>query len=386
MYLKVDYSHAYCLLGLVPFLLRPLNRGLNARSLPARVAVVGSGNWGSVAARLVAANAARLGPAVEGEVRMWVHEETLDGGEPLTEYINRTGRNDKYLPDVDLGKNVRAVPDVIGAVEGASHVVFVAPHQFLGGILDTIVEGGGGPGGRLLAPDCRAVSLIKGMDVAPSGPRLLSSMIEERLGIECGVLMGANIASEVAQEQLSEATLGTRGDATSWLQLFQTPYFSVRATDDVETVELCGTLKNVVAVAAGLVDGLGMGANTKAALMRTGLLEMARFAELVAPKTARRDTMFESCGVADLIASCYGGRNRKVAAAYAAAGGQRSFEELEAELLGGQKLQGVLTAHEVTEALEAKGRRREFPLFSAVDRIARGELSPADITRYAELK
>ena len=113
MYLKVDYSHAYCLLGLVPFLLRPLNRGLNARSLPARVAVVGSGNWGSVAARLVAANAARLGPAVEGEVRMWVHEETLDGGEPLTEYINRTGRNDKYLPDVDLGKNVRAVPDVI---------------------------------------------------------------------------------------------------------------------------------------------------------------------------------------------------------------------------------------------------------------------------------
>ena len=54
--------------------------------------------------------------------------------------------------------------------------------------------------------------------------------------------------------------------------------------------------------------------------------------------------------------------------------------------MGGQKLQGVLTAHEVTEALEAKGRRREFPLFSAVDRIARGELSPADITRYAELK
>ena len=312
---------------------------------------------------------------------MWVHEEALPSGEKLTEYINRTGRNDKYLEGVQLGANVRAVPDVREAVRGATHVVFVAPHQFLGGICDTLVGDGSD---ALLAPGAKAVSLIKGMDVAPSGPRLLSTLIEDALSVECGVLMGANIASEVAAEQFSEATLGVAGGAGSkaageWIALFERPYFSVRATGDVSTVEMCGTLKNVVAIAAGLVDGLGYGSNSKSAIMRLGLLEMYRFAQLVSPETADKGTMFESCGVADLIASCLGGRNRKVADAFARAGGKRSFEELEAELLSGQKLQGVLTAHEVAEALDAQGRRSEFPLFSMVDRIAKGEEPPESI-------
>ncbi|XP_073147944.1 glycerol-3-phosphate dehydrogenase [NAD(+)]-like isoform X3 [Henckelia pumila] len=88
----------------------------------------------------------------------------------------------------------------------------------------------------------------------------------------------------------------------------------VSPVQDMEGVELCGTLKNVVAIAAGFVDGLKMGNNTK------------------------DSTFFESCGVADLITTCLGGRNRKCADAFARNGGKRSFDELEAEMLQGQKL------------------------------------------------
>ncbi|XP_075493033.1 glycerol-3-phosphate dehydrogenase [NAD(+)]-like [Primulina tabacum] len=343
------------------------------------VTVVGSGNWGSVAAKLIASNTLKLNSFHE-EVRMWVFEEVLPTGEKLSEVINRTNENVKYLPGIKLGKNVVADPDIENAVRNANMLVFVTPHQFMEGICKKLI-------GKI-RDDAEAISLIKGMEVKKEGPCMISALISEQLGINCCVLMGANIANEIAVEKFSEATVGYRKDkesAEKWVQLFNTSYFMVSAVQDVEGVELCGTLKNVVAIAAGFVDGLEMGNNTKAAIMRIGLREMKAFSKLLFP-SVKDSTFFESCGVADLITTCLGGRNRKCAEAFARNDGKRSFDELEAEMLQGQKLQGVSTAKEVYEVLNHRGWLELFPLFSTVHKICIGQLPPSAIVEFCEHK
>ncbi|KAH9742638.1 glycerol-3-phosphate dehydrogenase (NAD(+)) 1 [Citrus sinensis] len=259
-------------------------------------------------------------------------------------------------------------------------LVFVTPHQFMEGICKRLVGKVNG--------DVEVISLIKGMEVKREGPCMISTLISEQLGVSCCVLMGANIANEIAVEKFSEATVGYRDNreiAEKWVQLFSTPYFMVTAVQDVEGVELCGTLKNVVAIAAGFVDGLEMGNNTKAAIMRIGLREMRAFSKLLF-SSVKDSTFFESCGVADLITTCLGGRNRKVAEAFAKNEGKRSFDDLEAEMLQGQKLQGVSTAREVYEVLSHRGWLELFPLFATVHEICVGHLPPSAIVEYSERK
>lgn len=106
-----------------------------------------------------------------------------------------------------------------------------------------------------------------------------------------------------------------------------------------------------MATGAGFVDGLGLGDNTKAAVIRLGLMEMIKFVDVFYPGS-KLSTFFESCGIADLITTCYGGRNRRVAEAFVKTG--KSIKELEDELLNGQKLQGPYTAEEVNFMLKNK--------------------------------
>lgn len=112
--------------------------------------------------------------------------------------------------------------------------------------------------------------------------------------------------------------------------IFQTDYFRVNCIQDVAGVELCGGLKNVVALGSGIAAGCGFGSNTRAAVIRNGLREMRLFIDTFYPnpnKAERTETFFESCGIADLIATCESGRNAKVAAAFAASSNQKSFSE-----------------------------------------------------------
>lgn len=127
------------------------------------------------------------------------------------------------------------------------------------------------------------------------------------LQIPCAVLMGANLANEVAEEKFCETTIGVKDAKMAPIlrDLFQTPNFRVVVSDDVDAVEICGALKNIVACGAGFVDGLGLGDNTKAAVIRLGLMEMIKFVDVFYPGS-KLATFFESCGVADLITTCYG--------------------------------------------------------------------------------
>lgn len=207
--------------------------------------------------------------------------------------------------------------------------------------------------------------------------------------------MGANLAGEVADEKFCETTIGCKDSNMGPLlrDIIQTSYFRVVVVDDEDTVEVCGALKvcfifffilqsflnkeclgnltntykdqmyrnltfqNVVACGAGFVDGLGLGDNTKAAVIRLGLMEMVKFVDVFYPG-GKLSTFFESCGIADLITTCYGGRNRKVSEAFVRTG--KSIKELEDEMLNGQKLQGPYTAEEVNYMLKNKGMEDRY--------------------------
>ena len=150
--------------------------------------------------------------------------------------------------------------------------------------------------------------------------------------------------------------------------LFHRPYFHVRVVSDVAAVSLAGALKNVVALAAGFVSGLGWGDNAKAAIMRVGLLEMVQFGHAFFGATGIRTQTFteESAGVADLITSCSGGRNYRCAKMSVER--DVSVQEIEKTELNGQILQGIGTADDVNAFLKPRSKEDEFPLFTAVYR------------------
>ncbi|XP_045590086.1 glycerol-3-phosphate dehydrogenase [NAD(+)], cytoplasmic isoform X2 [Procambarus clarkii] len=336
-------------------------------SAPKKVCIVGSGNWGSAIAKIVGTNVTKF-DKFDNEVRMFVYEEMVDGRK-LTEIINTTHENVKYLPGKKLPENVVAVPDVLEAAKDADVLIFVIPHQFIKRICQPLVGN--------LKPTTVGISLIKGFDSKEGGGlTLISHLIQETVNIPVSVLMGANLAGEVADEKFCETTIGCRDMEVGrvYRDLIQTDYFRVVVVEDVEAVEVCGALKNIVATGAGFVDGLGYGDNTKAAIIRLGLMEMIKFCEVFYPGS-KLGTFFESCGVADLITTCYGGRNRKVAEAFVKTG--KSILELEKEMLNGQKLQGPYTAVEVNYMLKDKNMEERFPLFTAIHQICLGDLPPS---------
>lgn len=360
----------------------------------------------------------------QAEVQMWVYEEEViiakdskhydpskgDTPQKLTDVINTCHENVKYLPDITLPSNIVANPSVVDAARDSSILVFNLPHQFIGRITKQL-EGN-------ILPFARGISCIKGVNVTSSEISLFSEWIGEGLGIYCGALSGANIANEIAREKWCETTIAydpppvdsrvttptgpspsssslnltitpadePHKDALGRVSkiklkalpteyppldhallrsLFYRPYFHVRMVSDVAGVSLGGALKNIVALAAGFVEGRGWGDNAKAAVMRVGLLEMVKFGKEFFGQTVHAGTFTEeSCGVADLITSCSGGRNFRCAKMAVEKG--VSVDEVEKSELNGQKLQGTSTAKEVNSFLKSQGREDEYPLFKAV--------------------
>jgi glycerol-3-phosphate dehydrogenase (NAD+) len=318
---------------------------------------------------------------------MWVFEEEIqlpgsDKTEKLSQVINTRHENVKYLPGITLPTNIKAVPDLKEACQNATLLVFVLPHQFLPKLLPIIRQN--------IHSNCRGVSLIKGLDFDPSTkmPVLISKTIEQAMGpgFVCGVLMGANVANEVAESKMCESTLaGDFGDQSvneRTRQLFDDETFRVSRIADVAGAEACGALKNIVALGAGFVDALGLGGNTKAALLRVGLLEISRFCQLFFDGV-EQGTFLESCGMADLITTCYGGRNRRCAEEFAKQmlgektgldldekGCCELWAKIENELLNGQKLQGTVALKEVHMLLKSRGLLHLFPLISSINDVS----------------
>jgi len=167
---------------------------------PKKVCIVGSGNWGSAIARLVGVNTARFPDRFVKDVNMWVFEEEVNGRK-LTEIINTDHENVKYLPGRTLPTNIVAVPDISDAALDADILIFVLPHQF--------IKRACAPLKGKLKEGATGLSLIKGFQILPEGGvELISQLIRDTMNIPCGVLMGANLANEVADEKFCETTIG----------------------------------------------------------------------------------------------------------------------------------------------------------------------------------
>lgn len=339
----------------------------NIQDSPFNVAIIGSGNWGTVVAKIIAENTRENPLLFEETTKMWVYEEEFEG-EKLSEIINRDHINKKYLPGIKLPENLIAVPDLIEAVQDANIIIFNVPHQHLESIMAQLK-------GKI-NPKTRAISCLKGLRVTADSIELLSDLIQDSLGIHCGVLAGANLAQEVAEQRFSETTIAyplpddyVPGDVdpTVLYTLFHRPYFHVHVIEDIAGISVAGALKNIIAISVGFVEGLQWGDNAKAAIMRRGLLEMIKFGRKFFPDCKVSSFTEESAGVADLFTTCTGGRNFKLAKTMAQTG--KSAHEVEKELLNGQSAQGLITAKEIHTVIKNRGFEEEFPLFETTYQI-----------------
>lgn len=332
---------------------------------PLKIGILGCGNFASAICKIVGANAER-NYIFHNEVKMWVKEEIVDG-KKLSELINETHENIKYLKGFQLPQNVKADPDIRNVINGTDLLIFVLPCQYLNDILLSIES----DKSIKIEKHVKAISLTKGLIIQDKQINVSSKTITNILKVSCCALSGANIAQNIAQGEFSEATIGgTDTEALLiWQRVFDIHYFKINCIIDSAGVEICGALKNIIAVASGFCDGLNVPSNTKSAIIRLGIVEMKLFAKLFF-ENFNEDVFFESCGFADIITSFLEGRNARCSAEFVRRKQKHSWEELENEMLGGQKLQGTVTLKCVYEFIKMNGREKEFPLFEVLYKIS----------------
>ncbi len=270
-----------------------------------RVAVLGAGSWGTTLADLLA----RKGD----EVRLWAFEPEV------VEAVNRAHENPLFLPGRSLEPRLTAFGDAREAVRNADVVVSVAPSHAVRAVLGRVA--GEVPSGTLV------VSATKGLEVESLEP--MSAVIGETLPeTRVAVLSGPSFAQEVHAGQPTAVVAAAADEhiAQAAQRLFATPTFRVYSHGDVIGVELAGALKNVIAIAAGILEGLGLGDNPRAALLTRGLAEIAR---LGLARGAQALTFAGLAGMGDLILTACGQLSRNRALGVAVARGI-TFEEYRA--------------------------------------------------------
>jgi glycerol-3-phosphate dehydrogenase (NAD(P)+) len=307
------------------------------------IGVIGAGSWGTTLADLLAKKGHR--------VTLWAFEEEL------VAEMEQSRENSIYLKGISLSPNLSFTASLQEVAQGKELLLFVSPSQVirkvLAGALPHIAKG------------TVMVSASKGIEVETL--KLVSQVYEELLPAELyqsfAVLSGPSFAREVAME-MPTAVVAAAADplvAKRVQDAFNTPYFRVYTNSDIIGVELGGAVKNVIAIAAGIADGLGFGCNTRAALITRGLAEIARLGFALGAKS---DTFAGLAGMGDLVLTCTGdlSRNRSV-------GIQLGQGKKLAEILGGMRMvaEGVKTTE--STCLLARKLGVEMPIAFKVNDI-----------------
>ncbi|MGQ0560455.1 MAG: NAD(P)H-dependent glycerol-3-phosphate dehydrogenase [Gemmatimonadota bacterium] len=308
-----------------------------------RIGVLGAGSWGTTLANLLAKKG--------HDVRIWSYEPDV------ARAINETGENPKYLKGIPLAKQVRATTDVADAVRGMNVVVNVTPAQHVRAVLEQA--------GPLIREDALIVSASKGIETTTlqTMAEVVQHVLNTRAGAQATFLSGPSFALEVARELPTAVALASHDSdsAARAQELFQSRYFRVYTNPDVVGVELGGAIKNVMAIAAGMASGLGLGHNTLAALITRGLAEMTRLGVALG---ANPLTFSGLAGMGDLILTCTGdlSRNRSVGIAL---GQGRAI----ADILGSMYM--VAEGVETTRATHALAHRTgiEMPIVAQVHAV-----------------
>jgi glycerol-3-phosphate dehydrogenase (NAD(P)+) len=314
------------------------------------VTVLGAGSWGTA----LAVHLARIGH----DVALWTRDASH------AEALASTRVNPAYLPSVHLPEAVRPTSRLADAVSGASFVVFAVPSHALREIARQALP--------TLSPGAVLVSAAKGLETGSHAR--MSQVLQQETGgrFPVVVLSGPSFAAEVAAG-LPTAILAASTDldvAVVVQEGFRGPSFRLYASDDVVGVEIGGALKNVIAIAAGVVDGTGLGHNAMAALITRGLAEISR---LACAEGGKRETLAGLSGLGDLVLTCTGhlSRNRRVGVEL---GQGRRLPEILADL--GMVAEGVRT----TGAALAVGERHgiELPITAQMAAVLGGDRTPRE--------
>ncbi|MDR2091874.1 MAG: NAD(P)-dependent glycerol-3-phosphate dehydrogenase [Azoarcus sp.] len=320
---------------------------------PLRIAVFGAGAWGTALAQAFSAS---------HEVCLWAREaDNIDE-------MRRTRENRLFLPGILLRPELDFSTDFDRTAADADLHLVATP---LAGLRDTVraLRQHASRSGTAAPP---LLWVCKGLEAGSS--RLPHEIVADELGRDaaCGALTGPSFAAEVGRGQPTTIVLASRNIAfaNDWIHKLHQPRLRLYANDDVIGCEIGGALKNVIAIAAGVADGMGFGLNARAGLITRGLAEIARLAIALG---GRRDTLMGLAGMGDLVLTCTGdlSRNRTVGLALAVG---KSLPDILAEL--GHVAEGVPTAHEAARLSARLGV--EMPICSAIDALLRGELAARD--------
>ena len=323
-----------------------------------RIAVLGAGSWGTTIAKVIADGGT--------DVTLWSRRPEQ------AEQISKTGRNSDYLPGVDLPENLTATSDLQLALSGAEQVYVAVPSQSLRSNLEQWAQ--------LLPADATIISLMKGLEVG-SGSRM-SEVIADATGFhsnQIAVLSGPNLALEIARKDPAAAVCACvdQERANDVARVCSSDYFTVFTNQDVIGTELGGVLKNLIAVAIGIVNGLGYGQNTKASIMTRGLTEITKFA---VEHGARRRTMFGLAGLGDLIATSESSLSRNFRAGEMLGKG---FSKAEVLSRMQQTAEGLSSVQPVLEIAERIGI--DMPICRQVRDVLEGNMKPRDFGKQLNL-
>ena len=243
------------------------------------IAVIGAGSWGTTLSRLLAEKGY--------SVSLWVYENDLCGE------MKATRLNSAYLPGFPIPDNVVITSDLREAVEKAPYILNVVPTQYARTIMKSALSH--------ISPDSVIINASKGIE--QKSLFTFSGIMKELSHHQVAVLSGPSFAQEVARKLPTAVTLSSNDTPTAVLlqEIFNTHYFRVYTHNDILGVELGGALKNVIAIASGISDGLGLGHNARAALLTRGLAEIIRLGVAIG---AREQTFSGLSGLGDLILTC----------------------------------------------------------------------------------
>jgi len=315
-----------------------------------KIGVIGAGSWGTALADCLARNG--------HPVTLWSHELEVATG------IESDRRNDVYLPGVDLDPTLHASSNLQKVLDGAEIIVSVSPSEFVRNVME---QARPHISGRPLL-----VSASKGLELGSD--LRMSEVLLEVLGAElaegCVVLSGPSFAVELARRQPTAVTLASRSEdnAVAVQGLFQNEHFRLYTQSDVIGTELGGSLKNVIALAAGISDGLGLGDNARAALLTRSLAEIRRLTHKLGGEP---ETLAGLAGVGDLILTCTGdlSRNRTVGLQI---GRGQSLDEVLSGMIS--VAEGVRTTKAAVDLAESHGV--EMPIAVAVYSILYEDVEP----------
>lgn len=315
-----------------------------------KIAVIGAGNFGTVLANLAAQTCS--------EVRVLVRAEEI------ARNINSTRTNAKYFPDLALSEKLKAFtqPERVFE-EGVQAVIWSLPAVASRENAKEL--------SRSFTGEEILIHATKGVE--PGSLKRISSVLLEELPCpRVGVLSGPNLAAEIAKGEPAATIVASRYDEVinAGKALFSTPKFRVYGSRDVIGVEWAGTLKNVLAIAAGVLDSLGLGMNARAMLLSDGLAEMVRFGKAMG---AQESTFLGLAGLGDMLATCSSPLSRNFRVGQRLGQGQKLDQILE-EL--GSVAEGVKTTISVWEFAHAREVR--LPITDGVHRLIQGQITAQD--------